>query len=72
MAKTKTTEKVIKSIPSTETVWVKQLSGDKAFYITSNNLRETYNLYLEVEEGFIKVSSAKNPLDFDDVIKKYK
>lgn len=65
-------EKVIKSIPDAETKWVKQIQGDKVFCISSDKMMDTFYLYLEVDDGYIKIGSAKNPLDFDDVIKNYK
>lgn len=70
MPKASNKEKIIKSLPSSETPWVKQISGKNIFHITSDATISNFYLYLETEDGFIKLNSAKNPLDFDDIIKK--
>ena len=56
-------------IPSTETIWVTELSASGVTYVvTSKAVRDKYFLYREEDGKAVKIASAKNPLDFNDKI----
>ena len=63
------TSKIVKSIPNSETQKVdcSTKSGDK-YIITQNSLKEQFTLWKCLEDGFEKIKTSNNPLDFDDVI----
>lgn len=69
----RTSSKILKSIPSTETgsrttCFTKPYdSGDK-YIITECPLKAQFTLWKCVEDGFERIKTANNPLDFDDVI----
>ena len=56
-------------IPSTETVWVTEVSASGVTYaITSKASRDKYFLYREEDGKAVKIASAKNPLGLNDKI----
>lgn len=65
--------KIVKTIPSSETgVRVSCFtkpnnSGDK-YLITHNPLKEQFTLWKCVKDGFEKISTKNNPLEFDKMI----
>ena len=62
--------KIVKAIPSSETgtgVDCSTNSGDK-YLITQNPLKEQFTLWKRLEDGFEKIKTSDNPLDFDKVI----
>jgi hypothetical protein len=68
----------IKSIPSSESSWVRGVvNGEEKYVVTScppkinrktNTLITTYNLWEIVDGGFMKIASSDNPLDFDKIM----
>ena len=66
----RTTYKVVKSIPSTETgarTICTTESGDK-YLITKNPLKGQFTLWKCLKDGFEKISTSISPLDFDEII----
>ena len=62
--------KIVKTIPSSETgtgVDCLAKSGDR-YLITQNPLKEQFTLWKRLEDGFEKIKTSDNPLDFDKVI----
>lgn len=54
-------------IPSTETVWMTEVSPSGVTYaVTSKASRDKYFLYREENGKAVKIASAKNPMDFND------
>lgn len=67
MAKTSTNTKTVKSIPSSENgVGVDCMNGK--YLITQNPLKEQFTLWKCLEDGFEKIKTSDNPLDFDKII----
>ena len=66
------TTKILKSIPSSEnemtSCFTKPNSSGDEYLITQNPLKQQFTLWKCVEEGFEKISTSNNPLDFDDII----
>ena len=66
----RTSSKIVKSIPSTETgVRTSCIteSGDE-YIITQNPLKEQFTLWKVCEDGFERISTSDSPLDFDSII----
>lgn len=69
----KTSSKIVKAIPTSETgsrttCFTKpDGSGDK-YLITECPLKEQFTLWKCIEDGFEKIKTSDNPLDFDDLI----
>ena len=68
----RTSSKNVKTIPASEVLKVTCFtkpneSGDK-YLITQNPLKEQFTLWKCLEDGFEKIKTSNNPLDFDDVI----
>lgn len=67
MARTLSKSKVLKAIPSSETgVRTTCLNGE--YIITQNPLKEQFTLWKCPEDGYEKIDTSKNPLDFDKII----
>ena len=62
----RTSSKIIKIIPSSEIQKVDCLN--EKYIITQNNLKEQFTLWKRLEDGFEKIKTSGNPLDFDKVI----
>lgn len=63
----RTSSKSVKTIPSSETgTRVNCLNGK--YLITQNPLKEQFTLWRCLDDGFEKIKSSENPLDFDKVI----
>lgn len=62
----RTSSKVVKAIPNSETQKVECLNGE--FLITQNSLKEQFTLWKRLEDGFERVSTRDNPLGFDKII----
>lgn len=63
----RTSSKVIKAIPSSENgVGVECLNGK--YLITQNPLKEQFTLWKCLDDGFERVKTSENPLDFDKII----
>lgn len=59
--------KILKAIPSSESgTGVECLNGK--YLITQNPLKEQFTLWKRLDDGFEKIKSSENPLDFDKVI----
>lgn len=65
----RTSSKIVKAIPNSEVQKVDCLtkSGSK-YLITENPLKAQFTLWKCLEDGFERVKTSENPLDFDDVI----
>lgn len=69
MARTakKSEAKIVKTIPSTETGAGVSCANGK-YLITQNPLKEQFTLWRCLEDGFEKIKTSDNPLDFDKII----
>ena len=66
----RTASKIVKVIPNSENgagVDCATRSGDKHL-ITENPLKEQFTLWKCLEDGFERIKTSSNPLDFDKVI----
>lgn len=68
----RTPSKVVKAIPNSETNKVMCFtkpneSGDK-YIITMNQLKIQFTLWKCTNDGFERVKTSDNPLEFDDLI----
>ena len=69
----RTASKIVKSIPSSETgsrtacFTEPNQSGDK-YIISQNPLKAQFTLWKCLEDGFEKVATSNNPLEFDEII----
>lgn len=63
----RTSSKVVKAIPNSET-GSRVTCLDGKYIITNNPLKEQFTLWKCVEDGFERVKTSDNPLDFDKVI----
>lgn len=63
----RTSSKIVKAIPSSETgTRVSCLNGK--YLITQNPLKEQFTLWKCLDDGFERIKSSENPLDFDKII----
>ena len=63
----RTSSKAVKTIPSSETgSRTSCLNGE--YLITQNPLKEQFTLWKCVDDGFERIKTSDNPLDFDKVI----
>ena len=72
MARTssKTSSKIVKSIPSSESgygVNCLTKSGDK-YVISQNPTKMQFTLWKCIEDGFEKITTSNNPLNFYEII----
>lgn len=70
MARTSTKTKIVKNIPSSETghgVLCTTKSGDK-YTISQNPVKTQFTLWKHIEEGFEKIATSNNPLDFNEIM----
>lgn len=66
----KTESKIVKTIPSSETgagVSCLAKSGDR-YLITQNPLKEQFTLWKCLDDGFEKIKTSSNPLEFDNMV----
>ena len=63
----RTSSKVVKTIPNSETGTGVDCANGK-YLITQNPLKEQFTLWKCLEDGFEKIKTSDNPLDFDKVI----
>ena len=72
MART-SASKIVKNLPSTETgsgvlcYTRPDKTGDK-YVISQNPLKMQFTLWKCVEDGYEKIATSNNPLDFDEII----
>lgn len=59
--------KIVKTIPSSETGTGVDCANGR-YLITQNPLKEQFTLWKCLEDGFEKIKTSDNPLDFDKVI----
>lgn len=65
----RTSSKIVKNIPSSETGKVKCINLNKDEYIISqNSLKMQFTLWKCIEDGFEKISTSNNPSDFDEIV----
>lgn len=64
----RTASKVVKTIPSSEVGKVDCLSKNDKYIITENPLKEQFTLWKCLDDGFEKIKTSCNPLEFDKVI----
>ena len=62
----RTPSKVVKVIPSSEDQKVNCLNGK--YLITQNPLKGQFTLWKSLEDGFERIKTSDNPLDFDKII----
>ena len=58
--------KILKAIPNGEIEKVGCLNNE--YIITQNPIKEQLTLWKRLEDGFEKIKTSDNPLDFDDII----
>lgn len=59
--------KIVKTIPSSETGARTSCLNGK-YLITNNPIEERFTLWKCLDDGFEKIKTSDNPLDFDSVI----
>ena len=69
----RTSSKIVKTIPSSETgtrtaCFTKPNKSGDEYLITQNPLKRQFTLWKCFEDGFERVKTSDNPLDFDDII----
>lgn len=69
----RTSSKIVKAIPASEsevraTCFTKSNNSGDKYLITECTLKAQFTLWKCLEDGFEKVKTSDNPLDFDDVI----
>lgn len=69
----RTSSKIVKTIPASETgartiCFTKPNSSGDKYLITQNPLKAQFTLWKCLEDGFEKIKTSDNPIDFDDVI----
>lgn len=63
----RTSSKIIKTIPASETgARTTCLNGE--YLITENQLKAQFTLWRRSDDGFEKIKTSDNPLDFDKII----
>lgn len=63
----RTSSKIVKTIPTSETGSRTSCLNGK-YLITNNPLKEQFTLWKCVEDGFERIKTSENPLDFDKII----
>ena len=63
----RTSSKIVKAIPNTET-GSRTICLNGEYLITNNPIEERFTLWKCHEDGFEKIKTSDNPLDFDKVI----
>ena len=63
----KTSSKIVKTIPASETGSRTTCLNGK-YLITQNPLKEQLTLWKCLEDGFERIKTSDNPLDFDKII----
>ncbi len=58
--------KIVKTIPNSETGKVDCANGK--YLITENHLKEQFTLWKCLDDGFEKIKTSDNPLEFDKII----
>lgn len=58
--------KIVKAIPNSETGKVDCANGK--YLITENHLKEQFTLWKCLDDGFEKIKTSENPLEFDKLI----
>ena len=70
----RTSSKIVKTIPASETgsittCFTRMNSTGEKYLITENPLKAQFTLWKCVEDGFEKIKTSDNPLDFDKTIR---
>lgn len=63
----RTSSKIVKAIPSSET-GNRTVCLNGEYLITQNPLKEQFTLWKCLEDGFERIKTSDNPLDFDKII----
>ena len=63
----RTSSKIVKTIPSSET-GSRTSCLDGKYLITNNPIEERFTLWKCLDDGFERIKTSDNPLDFDKVI----
>lgn len=63
----RTSSKTVKAIPTSETGSRTTCLNGK-YLITNNPLKEQFTLWECLEDGFERIKTSDNPLDFDKII----
>lgn len=63
----RTSSKTVKAIPTSET-GSRTTCLDGKYLITNNPLKEQFTLWECLEDGFERIKTSDNPLDFDKII----
>lgn len=64
----RTASKIVKTIPSSEVGKVDCIGKNGKYVITENHLKAQFALWKCLDDGFEKIKTSDNPLDFDKVI----
>lgn len=72
MARTPSKSKTIKNIPNSEiemvACYTKPNELGNKYIITKNQVKGQFTLWKCIEDGVEKISTSKNPIDFDEII----
>ena len=63
----RTSSKIVKTIPASET-GSRTVCLNGKYLITQNPLKEQFTLWKRVDDGFERIKTSDNPLDFDKMI----
>lgn len=63
----KALSKIVKTIPNTENGSIVDCMNGK-YLITQNPLKEQFTLWKCLKDGFERIKTSDNPLDFDKII----
>jgi hypothetical protein len=63
----RTSSKIVKAIPNTET-GIRTNCLDGKYLITNNPIEERFTLWKCLDDGFERIKTSDNPLDFDKII----
>lgn len=69
----RTSSKIVKTIPASETgtrttCFTKPNNSGEKYLITHNPLKAQFTLWRRSDDGFEKIKTSDNPLDFDKII----
>lgn len=64
----RTAKKIVRTIPSSEVGKVDCLGKNDKYVITENPLKAQFTLWKCLDDGFEKIKTSENPLDFDKMI----
>lgn len=59
-----------KSLPNSHITWKQLTTKNGVFLFTSDNIREKYTLWREVDNGYELIGTGKNPPHLEEKFKK--